>query len=311
MIEIKHLRLLQALAEEGSLSAAARSLGYSQPAVTQQIQRLEADLNTPLLTRAHTGVRLTGAGEVLLRHGASVLSTLALARAEVEAVAGLRAGMVRVASFPSAAATVIPHAFAAVTQRHPGIAFTLLEALPDQALELLRNGECDLAVVYEYSTGFETEPLPTSAAADEMSTELLHENVYIALPREHPASRRRQVAMRDLSAERWIAGCPSCRGNLTTACAAAGFEPDVAFETDDYVALQGLVVAGLGVAMVPDLMLAAVHPDESLVLRRLSPAPMRRTSVVTSASLMKVPGIRQTVEALRTAAQCLRLVTVA
>ena len=116
--------------------------------------------------------------------------------------------------------------------------------------------------------------------------------------------------MRDLSAERWIAGCPSCRGNLTAACGAAGFEPDVAFETDDYVALQGLVVAGLGVAMIPDLMLAAVHPDESLVLRRLSPAPMRMTRVVTSSSLLRVPGIRQTVEAMRVAAQGLQLVLV-
>src|SRR5690606_24737191 len=100
MIETRHLLLIRALVEHGSLSGAARALGYSQPAVSQQVQLLEARLRTPLVIRERRGVTLTEAGEVLLRHSAEVLDTLSLAEAEIAAVAGLRAGRVRVAAFP-------------------------------------------------------------------------------------------------------------------------------------------------------------------------------------------------------------------
>ncbi|WP_111719521.1 LysR family transcriptional regulator [Homoserinimonas sp. OAct 916] len=310
MIEIKHLRLVRALAEHGSLSAAARALGYSQPAVTQQLQRLEALLETPLITRTTRGVHLTGAGDVLLKHATSVLSTMSLAQAEVEAVAGLRSGRVRVAAFPSAAATLIPPAFAAMTREHPGILFTLLEALPDQALQILRNGDCDIALVYRYTNGPDaTEPAPTPA--DEVTTGLLEENVHVALPASHPAAIRRTVRLDELRDDHWIAGCPSCRGNLVKLCSHAGFDPNIAFDTDDYVALQGLVAAGLGVALVPDLMLAAVRPDPGLVLKRISTAPMRTIRAVSSASLLRVPGVAQTVDALGVVARDLDLVHVA
>lgn len=310
MIEIKHLRLLQALASEGSLSGAARALGYSQPAVTQQLQKLEADLGTPLLTRSTKGVHLTNAGEVLVRHGASVLSTMSLARAEVEAVAGLRSGQVRVTSFASAAATLLPGAFAAVSQAHPGVSFTLVEALPGRSLEMLREGDCDLAVVYRYSSGSTLDEPEPAVFADEVSTDLVEENVYVALPRSHPASSKTRITLNDLRHDRWIAGCPSCRGNLVNSCEVAGFVPDIGFETDDYVALQRLVAAGLGVALVTDLMLAAARPDSDMLLRKLSPAPLRTVRVVSSQSLMRVPGVRQTIDALRTAARGLDLVTV-
>lgn len=310
MIEIKHLRLVHALAEHGSLSAAARALGYSQPAVTQQLQRLEALLETPLTTRTTRGVHLTGAGEVLLKHATSVLSAMSLAQAEVEAVAGLRSGRVRVAAFPSAAATLIPPAFAAVTREHPGVLFTLLEALPEPALQTLRNGDCDVALVYRYSNG-PSAAEPRLPQADEVVTGVLEENVYVALPASHPAAARRTVRLDELQHDHWIAGCPSCRGNLLDLCTAAGFDPNIAFETDDYVALQGLVAAGLGVALVPDLMLAAVRPGPGLVLKRVSTAPIRTIEAVSSASLLRVPGVAQTVQALAAAARGLDLVQVA
>ena len=165
-------------------------------------------------------------------------------------------------------------------------------------------------MVYHYSSGStHDEPSPL-AFTDEVSTALLEENVYVALPRSHPASAQAQVTLNDLADDRWIAGCPSCRGNLVNSCEVAGFSPDIAFETDDYVALQRLVAAGLGVAMVTDIMLAAARPDSDLVLRRLSPAPLRTVRVVTSESLLRVPGVRQTIEALRMAARGLDLVAV-
>jgi len=301
VIEIKHLRLLKALHEHGSMSAAARELGYSQSAVTQQIQLLERQLETPLLVRTRTGVRLTEAGEVLVRHGAGVLASVALAEAEVDAVAGMRSGRVRISAFPSAAATILPRALGAVAREYPGISFSLTEAEPPGALELLRSGACDVAIIFEYETDGAHEPrFPLQP--HEMTTALLDENVRVAMPARHAAASKTSVTLDELSDSRWIAGCPECRGNLLEACDRAGFQPDVAFETDDYIALQGLASAGLGVALVTDLMLAAARPDPDLFLKHLSPPSRRVVSAVTTASLRAVPGVRQTIEALREAA---------
>jgi len=283
------------------MSAAARELGYSQSAVTQQIQLLERQLETPLLVRTRTGVRLTEAGEVLVRHGAGVLASVALAEAEVDAVAGMRSGRVRISAFPSAAATILPRALGAVAREYPGISFSLTEAEPPGALELLRSGACDVAIIFEYETDGAHEPrFPLQP--HEMTTALLDENVRVAMPASHAAASKTSVTLDELSDSRWIAGCPECRGNLLEACDRAGFQPDVAFETDDYIALQGLASAGLGVALVTDLMLAAARPDPDLFLKHLSPPSRRVVSAVTTASLRAVPGVRQTIEALREAA---------
>jgi molybdate transport repressor ModE-like protein len=310
VIELKHFRLLRAIAQQGTMSAAARELGYSQPAVTQQIQNLERSLRIPLLVRTRTGIRLTEAGELLLRHGASVLATVSLAQAEIEAVAGLRAGRVRIACFPSAAAMLLPRALGTMTAQHPGVSFTLAEMEPPRALEMLRRGECDIAVVYLYLTAGSDNPAALELEPEEIRTQLLEESVHVAMPQGHPAATGRWVDLRDLRDARWIAGCPECRGNLLEACASSGFEPDIAFETDDYVALQGLAAAGLGVALVPDLMLAAARREPQLVLRRLYPMSVRVVSAVSTSALMRMPGVAQTVAALRDSAAAVDLVNV-
>ncbi|MFC4012941.1 LysR family transcriptional regulator [Nonomuraea purpurea] len=302
MIELKHFRLLRAIARHGTMSGAARELGYTQPAVTQQIQSLERTLRTPLVTRNRTGFRLTDAGELLLRHGASVLATVSLAQAEVEAIAGLRAGRVRIACFPSAAAMLLPRALGAMTAEHPGVSFTLAETEPPKALEMLRRGECDIAIVYLYVTAGSDGPSSLVLEAGEIRTQLLEESVHVAMPKGHPAAAKRWVDLRELRDARWIAGCAGCRGNLLEACAASGFTPDIAFETDDYVALQGLAAAGLGVALVPDLMRAAARHEPGLALRRLHPMSVRVVSAVSTTALMGVPGVAQTVAALRESA---------
>ncbi|GAB2452715.1 molybdate transport repressor ModE-like protein [Conyzicola lurida] len=302
MIEIKHLRLLQALNVHGSMSAAARELGYSQSAVTQQIQLLERQLETPLLVRTRSGVRLTAAGEVLVRHGASVLASVALAEAEVDAVAGLRSGRVRISCFPSAAATILPRALGSVGRAHPGVSFTLIEAEPPKALELLRSGESDIAVIFEYATDGTVDGPRFPLQPDEVVTGLLDERVRVAMPADHPAAGEPWVTLENLRESRWIAGCPECRGNLLDACERSGFRPDVAFETDDYIALQGLASAGLGVALVTDLMLTAARPDPGLFLKDLAPRSHRVVSAVSTGSLLAVPGVRQTIDALQAAA---------
>ena len=297
-MELKHLRLLRAIADHGTMSAAARVLGYSQPAVTQQIQHLERELATPLVVRAGPGTRLTEAGEILVRHGDSVLATVARARTEVEAISGLRSGRVRIASFRSAAATLLPPALGAMTRKHPGISFTLVETEPARSRELLRDGGCDVALVYDYRTSGTEPPAPGD---DVVATHLLDESVHVALPRAHPTAGEGPVHLRALRDARWIAGCPNCRENLVRSCAEVGYTPDIAFETDDYVALQGLAAAGLGVAFVPELMLAVVR-SPALALPPLHPNLARAVHAVTTRQLLRVPAVARTIAALRATA---------
>lgn len=307
MLELKHFRLLDALVTHGTMTAAARALGYSQPAITQQLRLLERGLGTPLIVRSRTGTRLTEAGEILHRRGRPILETAALAASEVAAIAGLRAGRVRLASFPSAAATVLPAAFAAMGEAHPGISFVLAEAERRSALELLRRGDCDIAIVSEYSSGSGAEDAESEPEPGEKWVTLIEEELRIAVPPTHPLARTETAV--DLAAaaeERWIAGCAECRGNLRALCADAGFEPEVAFETDDYVAIQSLVAAGLGVAILSDLMLVAGRADRAFALRALAPRSTRVVRAVVTMPMLEVPAVAQTLSALVTAARGLQ-----
>lgn len=150
MIEARHLRVLRAVAATGSFSAAGRELGCTQPAVSQQMKALETSVGTPLLVRTGREMRLTQAGEALVRHAAGILSGLTAAEEEVAAIAGLRAGRVRLVSFPSGSSTLVPTALAALRAAHPGTRVSLEEAEPPNSVELLREGDCDIALAFRY-----------------------------------------------------------------------------------------------------------------------------------------------------------------
>lgn len=294
-IDTKHLELVRALAEHGSLTGAAEALNFSQPAISQQVRSLEARLKTEIIVRERRGVVLTEAGEILLRHSSSVLDTLMLAEAELAAAAGRRASNIRVTAFPSAAATIVATAMANMTQHNPDASFTLIEAEPPEALELLERGECDIAVVFRYSTD-------ASEANDALKwIPLLEEGVHVAIPGNHPSINEAEIDLRTLRNSPWIAGCPDCRGHLTQACKEAGFVPEIAFETHDYVALQNLAARGLGVALLPDLVLDAVQVD-GLHVRPLEKPTTRTVSAVSTHGLARLPGVHKTLEYLEEAA---------
>lgn len=295
-IETKHLELVRALAENGSLSAAARALNFSQPAISQQVRALEARLKTEIIERGRRGVELTEAGQILLRHGSSVLDTLMLAEAELAAAAGRRASNIRVTAFPSAAATIVAAAMAQMTRENANTTFTLIEAEPPEALELLERGECDIAVVFRYST----DERKTNEALSWIP--LLEEGVHVAIPGNHPAALESEIDLMTLKNAPWIAGCPDCRGHLTQACKEAGFTPEIAFETHDYVALQNLAARGLGVALLPDLVLDAVQV-EGLQIRPLKRPTTRSISAVSTHGLSRLPGVQKTLGFLQEAAE--------
>ncbi|KWX02614.1 LysR family transcriptional regulator [Carbonactinospora thermoautotrophica] len=297
MFDSRHLRVLREVARTGSYSAAARELGYTQPAISQQMRALERAAGTPLVVRVGRRMRLTEAGEVLNRHAATILSALASAEEEVAAIAGLRAGRVRVIAFPSGSSTLVPAAIAKVTRRHPGLRVEFAEAEPPESVERLREGDCDIALAFSYD-GDDPDQDAEGAVADLAAVPLCADRLYAVLPAGHRLARRRRIRLADLAGERWIAGCPRCRGHLVQACAAVGFTPAITFSTDDVAVVQGLVAADLGVALLPGLALDSVH-HSGVVARPVEPPSVRRITAYTLPDLAAVRSIAVTLDSLR------------
>jgi DNA-binding transcriptional LysR family regulator len=277
MLDVRRMRVLREVAQRGSFSAAADALAYTQSAVSQQIAALEREAGTRLVERNARGVRLTDAGQALVGHADAILARLADAEAELEAIAGLRGGRLRLASFPSAGATIMPEAIARFRERHPGVELTLEPAEPEPSIAKLRAGEAD--VVLDITSGFRP---PRDDAVDRVH--LLDDPMYVALPAGHPLARKRTLKLEELADESWILGttgsCPDVSIFLRS-CQLAGFEPNVTFNSDDYFAIQGFVAAGMGASFIPDLALISVRDD--IVVRSLGKRPPVR--VIWAATL--------------------------
>lgn len=306
MIDAAGLRVIRAIAEEGSFTAAATSLGYSQPAISQMVRRMEDRIGTVLVERLGRSVRLTQAGAVLARHAGPILKALETAESEVAAIAGLRAGRVRLMAFPSSSSTLVPHALAMVRREFPDIEVTFTEAEPPESLAALRSGDCDIAVAFAYDGT--TPARGEDDIAQFQSRTLLDDEVRLVVPADHRLAGMTSVGMADLVDEEWIAGCPRCRGHLLALAEHAGFSPSVSYETEDYVAVLGFVAAGLGVALVPDLILASAHNDGVSVVA-IEPAPRRTVYAVTTPDLTRVPAVAATLRALCSAATAVQRTT--
>lgn len=286
--------VFRSVARAGSLSAAARDLGWSQPAVSQQLAALEREVGGPLLVRSSRGVTLTEAGRVLLGRADTVAGELHMAAEELASLAELRGGRVRLIAFPSAAATLAPAALRLLAGEHPDVEVALVEAEPPEASTSVREGEADVALVFGYDG---PPPDATRQGSDLTWLPLAVEPVDLVLPPEHAAGRARAVRLDRLAGDTWIGGCPRCRSHLVERCRAAGFEPRLAHETDDYVAVQALVAAGLGVTMLPRSALQAFrHPD--VVVRESRTLGERHVGLVYRAGAEQVPATRALVERL-------------
>ncbi|MFD8270968.1 LysR family transcriptional regulator [Streptomyces flaveolus] len=299
MIEARHLRVLRAVASTGSFSAAGRELGCTQPAVSQQMKALEASVGTPLLVRTGREMRLTQAAEALVRHAAGILAGLTAAEEEVAAIAGLRAGRVRLVSFPSGSSTLVPTALAALRAAHPGTRVFLEEAEPPRSVELLREGDCDVALAFRYEGAAGVEEWD-----DLVVRPLLTDRLVALVPERHRLARTGadgSVAIGELAREPWIAGCPRCRGQLVEVCEGAGFTPRIDFATDDYPAVVGLVGAGLGVAVLPQLAVESVRPRGVRTVA-LEPEVRREIVALTLPDLAQVPAVAATLDELARAA---------
>lgn len=308
MIDAAGLRVMKAIADEGSFTSAANALGFTQPAISQMVRRLEQRTGTVLVERYGRQVRLTEAGNVLARHAVGVLAALDAAQEEITAIAGLRAGRVRLMAFPSSSATLVPQALAIVKRNHPDLTVTFTEGEPPESLAALRAGDCDIAIVFVYGGGGggDADGVGDVGELEEdlsllVTRRLLVDEVRLVVPRSHPLADKPCATMADFSSDDWIAGCTRCRGHLLTLAAREGFTPNVAFETEDYVAQLGLVGVGLGIALVPDIILGAAKHDDVVALP-LSPPSRRQILAVTTPDLQRVPAVGAALEALCQAA---------
>jgi DNA-binding transcriptional LysR family regulator len=284
MLDVKRMRVLKEVAARGSFSGAADALSYTQSAVSQQIAALEREAGTILVERSARGVRLTDAGTALVAHADAILARLDAAERELEAIAGLRGGHLRLVAFPSAGASLMPLAVAEFRSRHPAVELTLEPAEPAEAMDALRGGQCDVALSLEASF----EPFESEAIA---KTPLLDDPMFLVLPGDHPLAHKPNLRLEDLADESFIQGaigtCPDTR-ILLRAANAAGFEPRIAFQSNDYTAIQGFIAAGVGMGLIPDLALVSVRDD--IVIRDLGPqAPSRGVFAATLAGAYQSP----------------------
>src|SRR4051812_30238243 len=254
MLDVTRLRVIDAVARHGSVTKAANELHYSQPSVSHHLARLEAETGAQLLQRVGRGIRLTEAGRLLAQRAAEIVGRIDAADAELAALTGLSTGRVRLAAFSSVIGSLVPRAVNVLARQHPGLEISLIDAHPVEALEHLRAGTVDVALVFRYE---DTEPEPVGVRLHH----LLDDPIYLL-----STQRGRTVAgLRDAT---WIAGCQRCRSHLLALCADAGFEPRIGYTSDDMVVMQALVAAGLGVTTIPGLALRA-HRTKGVVASQI------------------------------------------
>ncbi len=276
MLDVDRLRVFREVARLGSFSAAARALAFTQPGVSHHVKQLERELGVALIERSPRGIRLTPPGRALYEHAEAILTRLDDVERDIIEIADLGGGKLRMVAFPTAAATVVPPAVAAFRAELPGVELKLAEADPPASLPRLAAGDWDLALAYDY-------PLLRLASDPALEFEqLLSDDMACCLPTEHPLAGEPHIELEWLAGEIFVAPYDCvCRDALTHACRAVGFTPDVASETNDYMAMQALVAAGVGVAVLPRLV-AAMAVRKEVVILPLAGGTLTRTVSIAS-----------------------------
>jgi DNA-binding transcriptional LysR family regulator len=293
-LDVRRMRVLREVARRGSITGAADALDYTPSAVSQQLRVLEAEAGVALLERTPRSVTLTAAGEVLVRHTEVIMARLQDAEAQIRSTHGLQGGRLRLATFRSAAETLLAEAVVYFRRRYPEVELALREGEPEEFLAGIRTNEYDLALDFTYDF---MDPIRIDGVE---RTLLMHDPMVVALPTGHRLADVPTLDLADLAGERWIV---STRRNsvhrfTALACSAAGFTPRVALETDDYHVAQSLVAGGLGVTFVPALI--ARIPHAGVVIRPLSRVALqRRIYAVHRPGGDRAPAVAAMLEVLR------------
>lgn len=291
MLNVGRLRLLREIAERGSFSAAAEALSYSPSGVSQHAATLEREAGVRLFERSSRGVRLTDAGEALLRHAEVALRAMDDARAELDAIAGLSAGRLRVGSFPTATAIFAADAIERFRRRHPGVVLHHEDGEPFETLARVRSRELDLAIAFDFDHWQGGTDYRGARVADEEEldwVDLFDDPFYLVLPASHRLCRLDVVPIAELEGEPVLGGTP-WRDDFEFLCRRAGFEPrfDASYHSADFHVFQTLVATGRGATLMPGLSLTTVRSD--LAVRPLDPPVVRHVGLATAATAYRTP----------------------
>ena len=297
MFDVRRLRVLHAVSAYGSVTAAAAALGYSAPAVSQQLAALEREVGMRLTERAGRGLELTPAAMILVGHTDVLLARLDAAESDLAALRDQVAGRVALAAFPSAAASFVSAAWAVLAGSAPQVRLDLTEMEPEESLPAVLRGQTDVAVAHEY----DLLPRPLDPLFERR--ELLSDPVLLAMPDIHPlASGGAPVPLASLAGLPFLAPrkSTSCAEMIQRACARAGFVPRVVARATDFGVLLSLVAAGAGVTLVPALAARRLPPQVRL-LRPAEPVT-RQIFTVSRRGGDRKPAVRVVLDALTAAA---------
>ena len=292
MLDVRRLRILHTVSVYGSVTAAAAALGYSAPAISQQLAALEREVGMRLTERAGRGIGLTPAADILVAHTDVLLAQLDTAEADLAALRNQAAGRVALAAFPSAAAAIVPAAWAALAQSAPHVQLELTEMEPEESLPAILRGETDVAIAHEY----DVLPRPLDPLFERR--ELRSDPVFAAVPEHDSLAGNVEVDLGSLADRPFLAARTgtSCAEMIQRACARAGFVPRVAARASDFQVLLSLVAAGAGVTLVPQLAPRHLPPR----VRLLHPADpvTRRIFTVSRRGGDRKPAVRVVLDAL-------------
>ncbi|MGY1551328.1 LysR family transcriptional regulator [Microbacterium sp. A588] len=296
-LDLRTLRIVRAFAETGSITGAARSLGLSQPAVSQHIQRAEARLGMQITVRSGRSMTLSEVGRKLSNIAGDVLASVDSCLAQLRDIADLKAGKIAISGFSSASSTIVPPMLTALRRIAPGVAVTYTEAEPSDALAGVADGTIDLAIVCNYPL----DPLdPVLLASHRIRTiDLFIDPIYAIFPSDHPLASENIVELADLEDDEWITGCPRCRAHVVHASRAVGFEPRVTMETDNFNAVLSMVASGLGVSALPKLAISSAAVPPGVAINRINPSESRVISLAFAEEATAVPAIRAALSAFK------------
>lgn len=297
MLDVRRLRLLSELARRGTIAEVGRAVGYSASAVSQSLSQLEREAGMALLERDGRNVRLTAAAHRLVARTDRVLAELDAAEAELAAEQGAVRGELIVGAFPSAGARIVAPAVRELAQAHPALTCSVREHEPEDGIALLRSGALDLLVSESY------EDVPTAPVGGLEQRVLLSEPLLLALPGgaappAGAAASHPRVALADLADAPWISGIAGTQfvGAVEQACRAAGFAPRIAHRADDASLILGLVAAGIGVGLVPEL--ACVEYPDVTYARAVPEPPLRHITALLRRGSAQRPALTALLDAL-------------
>ena len=294
------LRILQMVAEHGTVTAAAQALHYTPSAVSYQLRQLAAEVGAELIVQRGRGIRLTNAAHILLRHAERLRQEWEHARAQLAAAGSEPSGQITLCGFSTAASRLLPAAAAGLRDEHPGLSVRIVEAEPDRCFDLLLSEQADLALLVVT----EDSPPMTDRRFDQRP--LLDDPLDLVVPQDHPLSRRHRVTLADAARESWIVGNPGTTYHqlVLGACMSAGFTPEIAHYADEWGTGTALVAHGFGVILVPRLARLQEDSIARIPLRGES-APARRIMSVTRLGARENPTLIEALDTITATAESL------